>query len=83
MMATKRKPRRRRRTVKRRTIIEKLPPALLQWMIGVMFAMMATMLGFVVKLSFDVACAKTQVESLNGQMHDVAEMVGKLWMTRK
>ena len=83
MMATKRKPRRRRRTVKRRTIIEKLPPALLQWVIAVIFALQATILGFVVKLSYDVGCAKTQVEALNGQMHDVAEMVGKLWMTRK
>jgi hypothetical protein len=60
-----------------------VPGSLIQWAAGVMLTVLLAIFGFVLKLTADVSCAKTQVETLNEQMKDVAEMVGELWRARK
>ena len=60
-----------------------VPWAFLQWAAGIVLTVSLAMFGFILKLTADVACAKAQVETLNEQMYDVAEMVGELWRARK
>ena len=59
-------------------IVKHKPVDATQWLLTGIFAVLLAIFGYVVKLTADVACCRTQVEALNSQMHDAAELVSKL-----
>jgi recombinational DNA repair protein (RecF pathway) len=53
-----------------------------QWLLAGILTVLLAAFGYILKLTADVTCAKTQVEMLNTQMSDVARMVGELWRAK-
>lgn len=56
--------------------------ALPTWLAGAAVTLLLAIFGYLLKLGADVACARTEINALNRQMHDVAEMVGELWRAK-